>query len=121
MAALIWDDVVAFAPKLDTIDPGAQEDILDHVNISLDPGAFGGEDAAKLRLARINLAAHIGTMLQRGVGGGGQITSEEAGGLKRTYAVSQAAVDGSGLEATAFGQEFKALVRSSLARLPFVV
>lgn len=119
MAAIVWADVVAFAPQLSTVASTVQTDILAHVNTALNVVTFGGESAPRLRLARIYLAAHVGTVTS---GGGsaaaGPVTSESDGTISRSYAsVSTAASD---TESTSYGQMYAHLIRTSAARLPRV-
>jgi hypothetical protein len=106
------------------VSAGAQTDILAHVNTTLVVAEFGGESAAKLKLARIYLAAHFGTFaLDDAAGTAGAITSEKAGDLSRDYGADSlaAAFDGSDYGATVHGQSFVALVRSTPARAPLLL
>lgn len=122
MAAIAWADVTAMAPELAAVDVGAQATILAHVNAALSVATFGGEAAPRLRLARILLAAHFGTVaLSGGAAPAGPVVSESAGGLSRTYAQASAggAAD-SAWSSTSYGRELAALIRSSAARLPVV-
>ena len=118
MAAIIWADVEAHAPELSLVGATAQDDILAYVNDAFDVEVFGGEDTAKTRLARIYLAAHMGTITNSGGGATGPVTSESAGGLSRTY--GEIDVDGS-MESTSYGELLSELIRSSAARAPIVI
>ncbi len=116
MADIIWTDVVDFASELSALDSEAQTAILAYVNDALSPKAFGGEDSPKLKLARIYLAAHVGTLSRGGGGPSGPVTSETAGNISRTYAAAGGAP--SDWSSTSYGQLYIALVRTSRARLP---
>lgn len=122
MAAITWPDVVAIAPELGTLGATAQTMILDHVNTALNVRVFGGEESPKLRLARVLLAAHYGTVaMSGGAVIAGPVTSESAGGLSRSYATTFATdAFGGPWGSTTYGQSFAALVRTSRARFPVV-
>lgn len=118
MAAIVWADVSAFDSTLASVDSDAQDDILAHVNTALEAGDFpGGEEGARLRLARIYLAAHFAqSAVTGGTGAGGPVTRERAGELEVAYAAASA---GSGLDETAAGRRFKELLRGVAAfRVP---
>lgn len=117
MAAITWADVVAHAAELSTFPVAAQNDILAWVNTHLNVTLFGGEDAAKTKLARVYLAAHTATMDKRG-GAAGPVVSSSAGGLSRSFASPPS---GSDLEATSYGSQYKMLLRTTVARVGFVV
>lgn len=124
MAALVWDQVVAIAPELATLNATAQGLILGFVDDELDPGAFGGEDAPKYLMARIFLAAHLGRTSQLGGNAvAGPVISESAGGLSRSYANLFSAGQSSGLwVGTTYADMFNALLMSSpQARLPMLI
>lgn len=121
MASIIWADVVNFASELSTLDTDAQTDILAHVNSALNVTNWGGEDSPQLRLGRIYLAAHFGTVsAQGGLGVAGPVTQESAGGLSRSYAWSTAASE-LPYESTAYGKAFRALIRATAARAPVLL
>jgi hypothetical protein len=120
MALIDWDDVAALAPELDDFDETGQGLILDYVNVALDVSIFGGEESPKLRLARIFLAAHFATVSkQGGVGAAGPVISESAGGLSRSYALLSAS--SSGFSGSSYGDQYLALIRSTVARAPVVL
>lgn len=124
MAAIQWTDVVAFAPQLSTVGVAEQNDILAHVNTAHKIDVFGGEDAQRLRMARIFLAAHIATL--NSYGGtvlAGPVISETAGDISRSYALANAYItDGekNAWSATSYGQMYAMLIRTSAARMPKV-
>jgi len=122
---ITWSDVEEVATELadDVVTPGAQALILGYVNKALSVKKFTDE---ALKLARVNLAAHIATMsaAESDVTGGataGAVVSESVGGIARTYAAIGAAAGGTSLDDTSYGSVFAFLVRTSRARLPFVI
>lgn len=120
MAAIDWDDVIAFDSSLTSVDDAAQDDILNHVNAHFDVGALDGEDGPDTRLARIYLAAHHGLGAVPGTGnsGGGAVTSESGGGLSVSYAVDSASSSNTtALGETVWGRKYLAITRTSLARV----
>ncbi len=114
MADITWDDVVLIAPELSTTDSDAQDLILAYVNEALAEAMF---KANALKLARINLAAHMGTGVGLGMAAG-PVISETEGGLSRTYA---APVMSSDLASTSYGRNLAFLFRTSKARMPVVL
>ena len=122
MADIAWSDVESFAADLSAVDADAQTDILAWVNDALVVADFGGETGPKLRLARIYLAAHSGTIVLRGgSGAAGPVVSESAGPLSRTYAAGVVSASDSLLDTTSWGKMFSLLVRTSPARAPIVI
>jgi hypothetical protein len=119
MAAIVWSDVVNLAPEMADVPAGAQEIILAHVNAILNPNEFRGEDSPFLRLARIYLAAHYGTITMQGSDGpGGPVIAESAGGLSRSYGLFSPAGSDPTLDTTPYGKAFRSLVAMSPARAP---
>jgi hypothetical protein len=118
MAAILWTDITTYpgASGLSTVDIAAQATILGVVNGFFNVGAFGGEASADLKLARILLAAHIGTLSQRGAGAAGPVISSSAGGLSRTYAVFMAATQ-TMYGSTSYGSLLELLIRTRVTRL----
>ncbi len=117
MADIVWTDVTDFASELSTVDSDAQVVILAYVNDALSVSAFGGETSPKLKLARIYLAAHVGTLSRGGTPMAGPVTSETDGTIARSYA-ARAIANPSDWDSTSYGQLYAALVRTSRARLP---
>ena len=116
---IIWSDVTGLAAELAGVSVVAQAAILAHVNTALNVNEWGGEGSAKLRLARIYLAAHQGATSSRGASGAtGPVVSESADGLSRSYATSAAAASVFG--STPYGQAFIDLARSTPARGPYL-
>jgi hypothetical protein len=123
MAAITWSDVVNHAAELASVDAEAQTDILSHVNTALSVSAFEGEDAPKLKLARIYLAAHFAAPTLNGVsapGPAGPLTSETLDNVSRSYAAPSFSMSSSDLSTTSHGRAYLQLVRNSLARIPRV-
>lgn len=122
MAAITWANVVSVAAELSTTDPVAQGFYLDLANTGINPDVFGGEEHARLRLARIYFAAHLATMdRQRGTATAGPVTREKRGGVEREYANLMTIESGGGdLGQTTYGQNYQALLRGSRARWPSV-
>lgn len=116
-APISWNDVLTLpgTAKLASVDPFWQESVLSYVNAVVGiPIVFDGESGPKTRLARIYLAAHMGTKMPQF----GAVSSESAGGLSRSYAVPPVTNDGLGT--TVWGREYLGLVNRSIARLPVV-
>lgn len=115
MAAITWEDVAGHAPELRRLSTRAQTDILALANdpTYLNVTNFGGEDTNKLRLARIYLAAHFGTMdRRRGIPGA--VSSTALGPASRSYA--HPADWRTFLQATSYGMNLATMMRTSPAR-----
>lgn len=138
---ITWDDVVAVAPELASAtitSATGRSAILAYVNtwnsgstlVAWDcdwdttigtpgNGIGGGDDGPLLRLLRMHLAAHFATMARRAASGAaGPVTSEAAGGLRRSYGLSVVAFGDPGLSLTLYGQTAMTLMRLSLAHGP---
>jgi hypothetical protein len=122
MAAITWANVTNFVSGLSTVAADAQADILAYVNDLHDVSLFGGEDGATLKLLRIYLAAHLASSTAASSGGGGAgtglVASESAGGLSRSYIYPDLSSD-AGLDTSAYGREYKAIIKRSGARVGF--
>lgn len=116
---ILWTDVANFDSNLADLDTGAQTAILAYVNSALSEDEWGGEESAQLRLARIYLAAHYGTVASRGDSATGPVVSEKAGPLARTY--GNIASSDSELGTTSHGRSYLSLVRVLPARAPMVI
>lgn len=103
-----WDDVTGFAPDVVVDDEDAQDTILDYVNSVFDVSLLGGETSTVVRLARILMAAHMGSSSGAGAVGG-TITAESCGGLARSYGTAPptSALNG----ASRYGTELAVLLR----------
>jgi hypothetical protein len=114
---IVWDDVTEIDSSLTDVSEAAQTMILDFVEATLRPCVFGGEESAIFKLARIYLAAHLGTGALPGAGEvAGAVVSESAGGLARSYAAASSVDE---LGRTGHGQNYLAIVRTrAAARLP---
>ncbi len=116
MADITWSDVTDHAPELSTVSANAQTDILAYVNDALDVAAFGGEDAAKTKLARVYMAAHMATVSENAAGGGGEVVSRAQGDMSISYAASSAGSSADGYSATGYGRQYLTLVKSTYLR-----
>lgn len=121
MAAVTWAALVAELPaaQLSAVATEAQDSILAFVHETLNVASLGGEASARLRRARMLLAAHLATV---GASGGtvvaGPVISESTSRISRTYAQ---VVSGGEFSGSSYGQEFARLVRTAPgARLPRV-
>ncbi len=120
MASITWTEVVAIAPQLTAVGAGAQAEFTNYVNSALAILQYGGEDSFKLRMARLNLAAHLGEMWLR-KGQASDVSSETVGvdSVATGYArLPQTLAGQTGL--TSYGIEFDRLTSSTPSRLPMV-
>lgn len=113
MADIVWSDVTDLQSGLSTVSAGGQTKILDYVNNGLSADAFGGEDSPRWTLARCYMAAHLGSLTQRG-GTGGSVSSETYG--TSSVAIAYGMTD-DGLASTAWGQAYKDMLDASPMRL----
>ena len=119
VAAIMDQDVLDVAPELSTLRTLAWVGILNYVN-ELDLTGLG-ETPTVTRLARVYLAAHFGSMTKRaGAGIAGPVTSESAGGIRRSYGLLMLPGQ-TGLGATLYGQLYESILNMSNAHGPFVV
>lgn len=119
MAAIVWSDVTDIAAQLATVAAGAQTMILEFVNTeAIDIRLFKlGEDSKKLKLMRVYLAAHLGSLAPRV----GIITSESELDLSIGYTIPPLPPGGDPFWfLSSYGQAYSAMVNSTPARLPFV-
>lgn len=122
MAAIVWADVLGLAPELSTVSTLGQTDILAYVE-TLDYTKFSDDEGSPIfRLARIYLAAHLGTItLQGGAGAAGPVTQESVGGISRSYGQPFGGVAPGSLDSTAYGKAYRMIVRRTIARAPVVL
>ena len=124
---IVKADVLGLAPELSLSDLG-WVDVLTYVNeLDLTPL---GETPQVTRMARIYLAAHLGTVGRLATTGGGTavsgpVVSEAVGQVRRTYATSGGGSSGqaatsTNLEATMYGQMYMRIIGMSAARGPLV-
>lgn len=116
---ITWADVIAIASELVEVGDQARAIILAHVNGALNASVFS--NAGSLRLARIYLAAHLGTYSMPESTGisTGDVVSETVGGISRTYSAVAAASSGSNLDDTTYGSTYRGILRMQpRARLP---
>lgn len=117
MAAITWTNVTDHAPELSTVAAAVQTDLIGLVE-QLNADEFGGEDDYRYKLARIYLAAHLGTIsLSGGNIATGGVQSERVGDVSRTYSTTTL-IDPDALDSTSYGREYKAMLRRSPAAFP---
>jgi hypothetical protein len=120
--AIVWGEVAAIAPTLANTNPYTQGAILEYVNTALHVECWGGEGSPQLRLARLYMAAHMGTVSSSGASGAaGPVTSETAGGLTRSYGFMSSTEADPLLDATPYGRMYRELLMRSAARSPIVL
>lgn len=117
--AILESDVLAFSPELSVVNSDAWVDIVAYVN-EMDLTLLG-ETAQVDRMAKIFLAAHIGTMDARASNGSaGPVTSVSAGGIRRSFGLV-ATASGTALGSTRYGQMYLDIISASSANGPMVV
>lgn len=115
---ITWADVVLLAPELSAIAVGAQTIILTYVNAAFDTTMFKTD---ALKMARIYLAAHLGTVTRwQGSAIAGPVISESDGRFSRSYAVIPQNISSS-FSGTSYGVMLEFLIKTSRARLPAVL
>ncbi len=119
MSAILESDVLSYAPELASLDAGAWTLILAFVNELQATAMTPAGEGPLLKLARILLAAHYGTISRRGPSGAtGPVTSEAAGAVRRSYGLVALASSDASLGATGYGQQFLGVLSMSLANGP---
>lgn len=117
--AITWADVLAIAPDLSGVGATTQVAIVTDVNAQVVEGQFPSVAAADR--ARKYLAAHLATVSKDGGrGAGGPVQSESMGGVSRSYAVFSPAGADPSLDATAYGKEYRRLLRQLVTRVGVV-
>lgn len=107
------------APELATVSDVTWVTVLAFVNEIDSSGVGGGENGPMLRLVRIFLAAHYGTISKRGrTGAAGPVTSVAAGGVRRSYGLVALAATDASMGATEYGQQLLGILRMSNAYGP---
>ncbi len=115
---IVWADVIDYAPELVRVSTGARAGILAYVNTALNVSIVGGtlgEDSPKLHLARIYLAAHMGTIGPSS----GVVASEGEGDLSISYQIPPGGHPY--WYRTGYGAAFDALMRTTRVVLPMVI
>lgn len=121
MADLDWSEVLALDAGLSSVPVLAQQLVLEHVNETVDPAMFGGEDSKTFKLARAALGAHLARFAVPGEAAApGPVASKSVGGLSKSYAAF-AGSDPSMLAETRWGRTFLSLARNSAARAGLVI
>ncbi len=119
MSVILESDVLSYAPELAPLDAGAWTSILAFVNELQYTAVTPAGEGPLLKLARILLAAHYGTISRRGPSGAaGPVTSEAAGAVRRSYGLVALASSDASLGATGYGQQFLGILSMSLANGP---
>lgn len=103
---MTWDQIVAFAPELASVDVEVQTIVLTAAD-DLDPESF---TTGTFPLAQIWYAAHLATQAAGG-DSPGAIASESGGGLAVSYAAS--AQSTSPFASTSYGRRYLALLLAS--------
>lgn len=119
---ITWDDVVAHAPELSTVDAAARVDLLALANSVFNPAVLDGEDGPRTKLARVYYAAHLATIGgQGGSSAAGPIIEEEVGDVRVKYALISASSSATQFEGSSYGDLLSKLLRNSRARWPLVL
>lgn len=114
MTDIIKPDVLAIAPELSTLSDAAWVDLLEYVN-EFDMTCFDTEQV--VRMARIFLCAHMGTLTKRANGGAaGPLVDEQAGGVRRSYGTVQL----NEFSGTSYGLTLWTILNASGAHGPFL-
>lgn len=122
MADITWTMVTDHAAGLTATSANAQTTILAWVNDeALNPTTFGGEAAEKYKLARIYLAAHYGTVSSPLSSASGAAKKKKVGDLEIEYASFSPPGSDPLLDTTQWGKAYRSLVRTTVARVPFIV
>jgi hypothetical protein len=107
--AIVWAQVQAIAPDVETTPSAARALILAHVEANMSAAAWG----ARLTLGSIYFAAHLATFTCRSLRGeGGPVVSESLDGASVSYAayIGGAADD---LDATPWGRLYRSMRRQA--------
>lgn len=121
MEDIIQSNVTALAPELagTVLSDQAWVDILAYVNQF---NLTTTDSDIDRRLARIYLAAHIGSVNKRAASASsGPIVSESVGGVRRSYGQLSTATSASSLSSTRYGQLYSDLLGASGAGGPMLV
>lgn len=114
---ILWTDVVALAPELSTLSTPAQTELLGYVNQAFSESMFTFNG---LRMARIYLAAHLGTLTRlQGMAIAGPVIEESDGRLMRKFAV--VTNENKAFTGTSYGDALTLMINTSRARLPVVL
>jgi hypothetical protein len=106
---LTWPDVLKIAPDLSTLTTDEKAEVLENVDSQLSEDQIG---ETKYYLACLYYAAHLGTLVKRGANGaGGPLAGESVGGVSRQYAAFSPMGASPTLDTTAYGKQYRALLR----------
>jgi hypothetical protein len=123
VSQITWADVVDQAPEL--ADPkvsiSAQTTLLAWANTTLNVAIWGGEDSAKLKLARVYLIAHVATLATKGgIQTAGPVVSQSEGGVSVSYANLMTSAGSGKMGGTTYGQLYEFLLSTTMAKLPII-
>lgn len=114
------EDVTDFAADLGNVTDNAWERILAFVNQVNLTAVDSDEDRA---MARIYLAAHLAKMSSAtgaAASAAGPVTSESAGGIRRSYGFV-AQTSSSSLDLTRYGKQYLEILNHTMAHGPMVI
>lgn len=113
MAAITWADVVALDAALASAPTALQTVVLTFVHETVGVHALGGEESARLKMARSLLAAHFAAVFRQISDGQatGPVTSRSIGGISKSWIAGQMTDDG--LQRTGHGSLYLFVVRNA--------
>lgn len=119
---IVQADVAGLAPQLATkVSDQGWVDILAYAN-EIDLTTQLGESAQTTRMARILMAAHLGTVINMGLSGAvGPVVGESAGLVRRSYGMLATYAGAGALAATIYGLQYLTLLSMTVANLPMVI
>lgn len=122
---IVWADVVGLAPELSALTTTAQNTILAYANVAFDEAQFkldpGSSISNTLRMARIYLSAHLGTVTRwQGSAIAGPLIRASDGRLEQEFAVIPQNIR-STYAFTSYGVMLDFLLSTSKARMPGVL
>lgn len=121
---IVWADVTALAPELATLSVSAQTAILAYANVAFNESMFKADDSSgvssPLKMARVYLAAHLGTTSKgAGSAAAGPLIEESDGRLMRKFATATA--NNTSFVGSSYGELLTWLINTSRARYPMVL
>ena len=120
LASITWLQVLDFAPALEGCPLTMQQLILQYVDCKLPDCLFKCPPEATL--ARIYLAAHLGSDAKGGASGAkGPVTSKKRGPISATWSAPNLQASSSAWGSTSYGRQLLDILRNSKARMPFLI
>lgn len=117
---LTWDEVIAMAPELAVVDTIAQEEVLTRVLYEVEAAAWP-DDTIRKTAAKL-YARHLGTTaLPKSGMGNGLVRSISAGGVSKSFAISEDSGNTNTLHATKYGLDYLVMCRAYLPQPGFVL